>query len=822
MAPMPVIGDPAQFDRRSGNLVERAVFNNRALFVALCALVTALFAWQAYGLRLNASYEKVIPTAHPYIGNYQTYRADLPNLGNTVRIVVENTRGDIFDPAYLKDLQRINDTVYLMPGVDRSWMKSLWMPIVRWREVTETGINGGPVMPADYSGSPESIAKLRQNLARAGVMGSLVANDLKSTMIVVPLLGDDPKTGEQLDYRAFSRALEDKVRALQNDGTRVHIVGFAKLIGDLIDGVAEVMGYFAVSVAIAAVIIFLYNRCIRSTVVVLACSMVAVVWQLGAITALGYSLNPYSVLVPFLVFAIGVSHGAQKMNGIMQDVGRGTHRYVAARFTFRRLFLAGFTALLADVVGFAVLLVIDIPVIKELALMASLGVGMLIMTNLLLLPVILSYSGVGAAAAQRSLREDSKVHESSGKGFWEWLVRFTDRRWAAGTLAAALALTVAGYAVSLNLKIGDLDPGAPELRANSRYNKDNAYITSHYNLSSDQLAVIVVTPVEGCRMFPTLVDIGRLERKLAQLPGVQRVESLAGTTAMITSALFEAGGKWTTISRDQTITDNAMSAAIAVDPSAVNANCSVTPVVAYLSDHKAETLERAIKAVEDFAATHNRDGVSFLPVAGSAGIEAVTNIVVHDANRIMLLYVYAAVLVLCFVTFRSWRAVVVAVVPLVMTSVLCEALMVVLGIGVKVATLPVVALGVGIGVDYALYLLSVQIALQRAGLPLAEAYRRALRFTGRVVGLIGVTLAAGVGVWALSPIKFQADMGILLTFMFLWNMVGALVLIPALSHFLMRGKKERDETARRAAAAKTTKTEGAAVLRSDEASAGAD
>ncbi|HUP08839.1 MAG TPA: MMPL family transporter, partial [Caldimonas sp.] len=169
----------------------------------------------------------------------------------------------------------------------------------------------------------------------------------------------------------------------------------------------------------------------------------------------------------------------------------------------------------------------------------------------------------------------------------------------------------------------------------------------------------------------------------------------------------------------------------------------------------------------------------------SAGIEAATNIVVRKAWRQMLVLVYAAVILLCFVTFRSWRAVVVAVVPLAITSVLCEALMVVLGIGVKVATLPVVALGVGIGVDYALYLLTVQLAQQREGVPLAEAYRRALRFTGKVVALVGITLAAGVATWALSPIKFQANMGILLAFMFVWNMVGAVVLIPALSHFLL-------------------------------------
>jgi predicted RND superfamily exporter protein len=162
------------------------------------------------------------------------------------------------------------------------------------------------------------------------------------------------------------------------------------------------------------------------------------------------------------------------------------------------------------------------------------------------------------------------------------------------------------------------------------------------------------------------------------------------------------------------------------------------------------------------------------------------------------------VIVLCFITFRSWRAVVVAVVPLALTSILCDALMAVLGIGVKVATLPVIALGVGIGVDYALYLLSVQLTQQRAGMSLEEAYGSAVSFTGKVVALVGVTLAAGVVTWAWSPIKFQADMGILLTFMFIWNMLGALVLIPALSCFLLRDVGSRVRSERAAAQALET------------------
>jgi predicted RND superfamily exporter protein len=218
-----------------------------------------------------------------------------------------------------------------------------------------------------------------------------------------------------------------------------------------------------------------------------------------------------------------------------------------------------------------------------------------------------------------------------------------------------------------------------------------------------------------------------------------------------------------------------------------NEECNLLTVYAYLRDHRAETLQRVVDHVEAFAKKHNDKDATFLLAAGSAGIDATTNIVVRKAWYQMLFMVYGAVALLCFITFRSWRAVLVAMLPLMLTSILAEALMVCLGMGVKVATLPVIALGVGIGVDYALYVLSVTLARMREGATLKQAYASAMQFTGRVVLLTGVTLAAAVVTWHFSSIKFQADLGLLLAFMFLLNMLGALVLIPALARFLLPG-----------------------------------
>jgi len=427
-----------------------------------------------------------------------------------------------------------------------------------------------------------------------------------------------------------------------------------------------------------------------------------------------------------------------------------------------------------------VLVVIGIPVIRDLAIAASLGVVVLVFTNLVLLPVLLSMTGVSPRAARRAMKKMKRPSKLLR------LARFTRRSYAACALLAAAGLGVGAYVISLNLQVGDLDNGVPELRASSRYNRDNVFFAKHYGLSSDQFVVIVKGPGGKVGTYQTLIDEDRLAQELRGLPFVQTVDSASQLARFATAGNNEGSPKWLSVNRDQAVVSLAMNTIADDRPELLSSDWSVGTVIAYLADHKAKTLSDTVKTVERFATSHNSEQVKFLLAAGTAGIDAATNITVEKANREMLYLVYAAVIVLCFATFRSWRAVLVAIIPLALTSIMCEALMVIWGIGVKVATLPVIALGVGIGVDYALYLLSVQLAQQRAGVPLEEAYSAALSFTGRVVALVGVTLAAGVVTWVWSPIKFQVDMGILLTFMFLWNMLGALVIIPALSCFLLR------------------------------------
>ncbi|NWL77751.1 RND transporter [Pseudomonas taiwanensis] len=780
------------FDPRSGSLVERALFNHRHWVLLLCLLTTVLLGWQSTRLELNASFEKMIPTGHPYIANYLDNQKELSGLGNALRIAVANRKGDIYDADYLKTLQALSDRIYLLPGVDRAYMKSLWTPATRWVSVTEEGLDGGPVIPDEYDGSAASLADLRRNVQLSNEIGQLVAFDQRSSIIYVPLLARTPDS-KPLDYRALADQLEALRIQYQSDSVDIHITGFAKKVGDLIEGLEQILLFFAVAILITTVVLYGYTRCVRSTVLVVLCSLVAVVWQLGLLPLLGYELDPYSVLVPFLVFAIGMSHGAQKMNGIMQDIGRGMHRVVAARFTFRRLFLAGLTALLCDAVGFAVLMIIQIQVIQDLAIIASIGVAVLIFTNLILLPVLLSYVGVSPRAAELSLKSERADQGGQARHpFWRFLDLFTRKPWAAICVGVSLVMAVLGFMVSLHLAIGDLDAGAPELRPDSRYNQDDAFMTRSYGASSDLFAIMVRTPDSVCARYDILRKVDELDWQLRSLPGVDSTNSLALLNRRMLVGLSEGSPKWYELQNNQAMLNMITASA---PRGLYNESCSLLTLYVYLTDHKAETLSRLVEHVEAFAAANDTDEVKFQLAAGNAGIEAATNIVVKEANREMLFWVYGAVILLCLITFRSWRATLCAVIPLMLTSILCEALMVGLGIGVKVATLPVIALGVGIGVDYALYVMSIMLGHLRQGASLSEAYYRALVSTGKVVMLTGVTLAIGVGTWIFSPIKFQADMGVLLAFMFVWNMVGALVLLPALAYFLLPATRRGDAVA---------------------------
>ena len=244
-------------------LFERIIFNYRPWLLFLILGLTLFFGYQATKVRLDTNFFKMIPSEHPYIKNMKDNLADLGATGTTIQIAVEVTDGDIFTKEYMETFKKISDETFYLPGVNRSSLESIWTPNVRWSEVTKEGFEGGPVSPNGYDGSHEKLNELRQNILRSGRVGDLVADNFKSAIVSVSLYDVDPQTKKPLDYQEFSHQLEEKIRTkYQTGNVKIHVIGVAKLIGDLTDAGPQIAMFFLYAFVISFVLLMWYSRCI--------------------------------------------------------------------------------------------------------------------------------------------------------------------------------------------------------------------------------------------------------------------------------------------------------------------------------------------------------------------------------------------------------------------------------------------------------------------------------------------------------------------------------------------------------------------------------
>ena len=538
------------------------------------------------------------------------------------------------------------------------------------------------------------------------------------------------------------------------------------------------MGFFALAFLLTLAAVYWYTRSWVLTFLPLCCSLVSVVWQFGTITLLGFGLDPLAILVPFLVFAIGVSHGVQQVNYISKEVCNGADAMTAARRSFGGLLIPGTLALITAFVGFATLVLVPIPMIRELAITASVGVAYKIVTNLIMLPVLASYFSFDQAYVTRVGRLQAWRDCVMSK-----LGRLAETRNAAvGTLLCLLLLGVAVWQ-SQGRHVGHVLPGAPELHSDSRYNLDVQSVVGHFGLGLDLFTVVVETPQNGCYQHEVMAYTDRLTWYLANVPGVLSAQSLPALTKLSASGVNEGNPKWAALPVDEL----SLGEAVRQVPEGLrlyNADCTLLPINLYLADHKASTLKAVVNAVQQYRTEHPMDGVTVRLASGNAGVQAATNEIVETSELPMMLYVYLTIVLLVLLVYRDWRAMVACCVPLTLATFLGYWFMKELDIGLTVATLPVMVLAVGIGVDYAFYIYNrLQLHLAE-GQDIVNAFKLALREVGVATIFTAITLSIGVATWSFSALKFQADMGLLLTFMFMVNMLMAITLLPAIAVML--------------------------------------
>jgi predicted RND superfamily exporter protein len=758
--------------------LERLVFARRGIVLLAFAVLTVVSGWFALRVRIDTSFDKHLPTDHPYIETFLEYRDQMLGV-NQVILALRVEDGDLWRPSAMRKLHDATDALFFLPGIDRRTVTSLWTPNITYIEITEEGMRSEDMIGENVtfeSIDQGDVDRIRDRVLRSGLVGRLVSNDFTTAMVVAEALDVSLDSQEQLGVLELAERLETDVREkLRGGGYDVHLIGFPTMIGDIADGARAVVVFFAVAFLLTAAAVYAYSRSWILTLLPLACSLVSGVWQFGAMGLFGYGVDPLAILVPFLVFAIGVSHGIQQINLIARRVAAGDDAAGAARAAFRGLLVPGSMALATDLIAFATLTLIPIPMVRELGITASIGVAFKILSNLVLLPVLASYFRYDegfVARTQHSQDLATRVMKRVG--------RVAERRFALVTVALFAVLFAVAVWQSRDRHVGDLFPGATELRPDSRYNQDANLIVSRFDFGLDLLSVLGETPDGSCIDYEVIRYLDDFSWHMQNVPGVMSVMSTPVVARVINAAWNEGDPAWREIPRNR----YALMQVTASIPTALgvyNESCTLMPIQIFTADHRAETIRQVVAGAEQFIAAHPDPKVTLRMASGNIGVQAATNEALERSELPMMLYAYASIVLLVLLTYRDWRAVICCCLPLTMATFFGYWFMKELEIGLKVATLPVMVLAVGIGVDYAFYIYSRLQLHRRQGSDVGTAYRQALLETGNAVVFTGITLAIGVSTWAFSPLQFQADMGLLLAFMFTLNMVMAATALPALA-----------------------------------------
>ena len=840
--------------------LENIVFRFRALILAAFAAFTLYGGYYATQLSMDAGFEKQLPSGHEYIQTFQEYRDRLFG-SNRIIVVLKEREGKIWNKDFFGTYKDLTDALFYMPGVARHTLTSLWTPNSRYFEITEDGFVADDVIPgtitvdnlddqcvsrlktASLATTCEpALAIIENNVVRGGFVGRLVANDFSAAMVRAELLDIDVKTGERLDYFDLASKLETEIRdKFENDKYQVQIIGFAKLIGDIADGAGTVVQFFAVALLLTIMSVYVYARSAILTFLPIFCSLTSLVWQFGILNILGFGLDPLAVLVPFLVFAIGVSHGVQQINLITAEISSGKSSEEAARASFRGLLIPGSMALVTDLVGFGTLILIPIVMIQELAITASIGVALKILTNLVMLPILASYFRIDEGFVERA----AKARATRVK-LMEKLGNVANPKPAIIVLIISAIFFVTAFIQSQDRHVGALHAGSPELRVEARYNQDSRSIADKFSLGLNLLTVIVETPRESCINYSYMKYLNEFTWHLRNVDGVSLVLSLPYLTRQSNSGFNEGNLKWQALPRNKYALVQSQSP-IGTSTGLLNEECTLMTQLIFLDDAKATTIKGVTGAIKKFRTENPApianlnivtdpplreadgidlgvradivdDGVRSLlsityetakddpaslleqvrarglkvessevsPVtirlaSGNMGVQAAVNEEIEVSELPMMIYVYLTIIVLVVLTYRDWRATVACCLPLTLATFMGYWFMEVLEIGLTVATLPVMVLAVGLGVDYAFYIYNrIQFHLSE-GLDVTSSFKLTLTETGMAVVFTALTLAVGVSTWAFSALKFQADMGLLLTFMFLVNMIMAVTALPAIA-----------------------------------------
>lgn len=750
------------------------LLRHRVAVLVAVGLATAFFACQMFSLRIATDFFSLYPPRHPYIQLYKQYR-QMFGSANVLIAAVEVKQGDIYNIETIGKINRITQTLLNTEGCNPLQVISITHPKLKNVKVTTWGIQILPVMWPQFPQDEADLARIRNAVyTNEGIRGFFVSPDDKSAAILAGFWeeGVDP-------VRLYD--LLQRIREEESDAnTRIHFTGYPALYAYVYHLAPQVYLVLAATVALMISLLFLYFRTWQGVLLPVLSAGVSAVWGLGFASLLGYNLDPLVLVVPLIITARALSHSVQSMSRYQEEYERLGDRLLAVREAYGELVSPATLSILTDATGVLLISVATIPMMRNLGFFCSFWILSMFVSIPTLNPILLSFLGPPGGTAHR---------RTSGRRFYDVLAAILVKpssgagRWVVlGIIAVVLA---AGALVSERLKVGDTEAGAALLFPEHPYNASYRYFNRTF-VGANQLVIIAEGTEPGALKDPTsLAALEDFQRFMETEGGAGGSLTFTNLVKLIFRMYHEGNPKWEMLPDNPRhlgqigflIASNTSPGEMNrwIDPTWTNAT-----ITCFYKAYNNEVIHRSIDKARQFIDEHPVERVRFRLAGGLLGILAAVNEEVEYSYWASLIAVFCVVFVLCVITFRSFLAGLVLIIPLAISQFLSEAFMLLRGIDLNINSLPVAAIAVGIGIDYGIYLLArISEEYARAG-DYPTANRRAVQTTGKAIVFTATTLIAGVVFWVFADLKFQAEMGLLLGLLMFLNMVDALIFIPVL------------------------------------------
>ena len=781
--------DASQIFPRFGNFL----FNNRKVVLGGIFLVTAYFAWHIPAVRMLSDFADLLPQEHPYIQLHNSIR-DTFGGANIIVMAMEVEEGTIFTNDSLDRIHRITQKLDSVSNINHNLVSSLTHRNIRKIFLTPDGTIRSQNYYDPHHGeyTEEQLARIQRDvLASANVYGLLVSPDLKAALIKGTL------NEGQLDYGKVFEELQ-AIRAEEAaPGVKIHATGHPVLVGWVDSYSGDILLIFFYTILIVLAILIIYTRRLYGILLPLLGMILTSIWGVGFMGVFGYNLDPLMLVVPFLISARAMSHGIQKLERYFLELSRTGEKVSAARNTFNALFRPGALAIVADASALYLIGLGSVPINDKMAIYASFWAVCMVATVLIVIPMLLA-----ELPRPRQVAVKHTIARSIFPRFAQ--VVGTPQRSRAVLIACLIIACCATYFTSW-VQIGEPEPGSPLLYHDHDFNVSSTAINDRFP-GAEELFIIARADEAGGLKKPEIIKaLADFQSHMMLDPKLGGVKGVNNLLTQVNQMTRNNDPRWAvvpTIERNiggllfmfmmSAPTQGALLEYIDTDDRLAN-------MVFYYKDHTGETIRRAVHMAKEWIETTGQQvqGLHIDLAGGPVGVTAAINEEAFETNVIVVPAVLALILGFTLWFYGSFHSGFMMLISMSFATTLTYACMGLLKMGLNVNTVPMIAVGIGLGVDYAIYMMDRIKEEMHVAKDVQDAIRRAVSTTGVAIALTATTLVGGIIMWVfISELRFQADAARLLIIMLVMNMASAMFLVPAWVNifkpkFIMDAARER-------------------------------